>query len=257
MSTKAIILAGGYGTRLSEETIVKPKPMVKIGNHPILWHIMKIYSCHGIKDFVIALGYKGNLIKDYFINYHYYANNFTLNASDSNIEIHSKSVEDWKITFLDTGENTMTGGRIKKAMEFIGHERVLVTYGDGLADIDINKLIRFHEKQGKKATLTAVRPPSRFGDVIFEGDVVTKFHEKPQSGDGWINGGFFVLEPEVANCIEGDEMPFEEEPLSHLTSISELVAYKHNGFWQPMDTIREKDILNDYWNTGSAPWKIW
>jgi glucose-1-phosphate cytidylyltransferase len=234
---KVIILAGGLGSRLGLETEKIPKPMVEIGSMPILIHIMKIYNHFGYTEFILPLGYKAEMIKNFFSSY--------------------QKIEDWKIDCIDTGLNTQTGGRIKRAMEFVGNHRVMVTYGDGLADIDISKLMSFHKKQKKLATVTAVRPPARFGRLDLEGDMVTHFAEKPQSGDGWINGGFFVLEPTVKDYIAGDEMPFESLPLMNLVFDKQLVSYKHKGFWKPMDTIREKKELNELWESKKAPWKIW
>jgi len=234
---KVIILAGGLGSRLSLETEKIPKPMVEIGSMPIIVHIMKIYSHFGYTEFILALGYKAKIIKNYFSSYQ---------ANDN-----------WKIDCVDTGLNTQTGGRIKRAMEFVGNHRVMVTYGDGLANIDISKLMYFHKKHKKLATVTAVRPPARFGRLDLDGDMVIHFAEKPQSAEGWINGGFFVLEPEVKDYIAGDEMPFENLPLRNLVNDKQLVAYKHKRFWKPMDTIREKKELNELWESKKAPWKIW
>lgn len=234
---KVILLCGGLGTRLREETEIKPKPMVEIGDKPILWHIMKIYSFYGHKEFSVCLGYKGNIIRDFFT---------------SNIVN-----EDWAVELLETGLKTQTGGRIKRAMKQIGSETVLATYGDGLGNVNIDELVKFHKSHGKLATLTAVRPPSRFGEITFEGDKVVNFKEKPQVGRGWINGGFFVLEPEVSDYIKGDETPFELEPMERLSSDGQLMAFKHDGFWQPMDVIREKEILDKLWKGENAPWKLW
>jgi len=234
---KVIILAGGLGSRLSLETEKIPKPMVEIGSMPIIVHIMKIYSHFGYTEFILALGYKAKIIKNFFSSYQ---------ANDN-----------WKIDCVDTGLNTQTGGRIKRAMEFVGNHRVMVTYGDGLANIDISKLMYFHKKHKKLATVTAVRPPARFGRLDLDGDMVIHFAEKPQSAEGWINGGFFVLEPEVKDYIAGDEMPFENLPLRNLVNDKQLVAYKHKRFWKPMDTIREKKELNELWESKKAPWKIW
>ena len=252
-----IILAGGLGTRFTEETIVKPKPMVEIGGFPILWHIMKIYSSFGINEFIPALGYKGEIIKNYFLNYQNAKTNITVDVSSGEVKRYNNHDEDWLIHLLDTGANTATGGRIKRAMEFAGKEQVLATYGDGLANIDINKLLKFHKAHGKLATLTAVRPPSRFGEINLRSDQVIDFKEKSQVGKGWINGGFFVLEPDVINYIDGDDMAFERHPLETLSKEGQLMAYKHNDFWQPMDVIREKQFLEDLWKNGTAPWKVW
>ena len=254
---KAIILAGGLGTRLSEETSLKPKPMVEIGGYPILWHIMKIYSVYGIREFITALGYKGEIIKGYFTNYHNLNTDISVDISSGKIKRYNSHDENWIVHLLDTGVDTQTGGRIKRAMQFAGGERVMATYGDGLANINISELLKFHKSHGKLATLTAVRPPSRFGAIDFSGDQVVDFREKPQVGEGWINGGFFVLEPEVAGYIEGDDMPFERYPLETLSKEGQLMAYRHDGFWQPMDVIREKQLLEKLWQSGNAPWKVW
>jgi len=254
---KVIILAGGLGTRLSEETVIKPKPMVEIGGFPILWHIMKIYSKYGIKEFIPTLGYKGEIIKDYFINYQNARTNLSVNVETGEINRYDNHDENWIIHLLDTGNKTQTGGRIKKAMQFAGNERVMATYGDGLSNVDISKLLEFHKSHGKLATLTAVRPPSRFGEINFEGNQVVDFSEKPQIGEGWINGGFFVFEPEVANYIKGDDVPLERYPFETLSKDGQLMAYRHNHFWQPMDVIREKELLEDLWKSGQAPWKVW
>lgn len=252
-----IILAGGHGTRLSEETIIKPKPMVHIGGYPILWHIMKIYCAYGIREFVLTLGYKGDVIKKYFINYQNSNTDLSIDLSTGNIKRYNKHDENWTVHLLDTGINTETGGRIKRGMQFAGRARVLATYGDGLADIDITKLLKFHKTHGKLATMTAVRPPSRFGEISSKGGRVVEFKEKPQVGEGWINGGFFVLEPEVADYIEGDDMPFEGYPLETLSKEGQLMAYRHDGFWQPMDVIRDKQLLEKLWQCENAPWKVW
>jgi len=248
---KAIILAGGLGTRLAEETTIKPKPMIEIGGYPILWHIMKIYSFYGIKEFVPTLGFKGEIIKEYFTNYHNLYTDISVDLCTGHIKRHNNHKENWIVHLLDTGINTQTGGRIKRAMEFIGAEVVLATYGDGLANINIKELLEFHKSHGKLATLTAVRPPSRFGEINFSGEQVVGFKEKPQVGKGWINGGFFVFEPEVANYIDGDDMAFERYPLEALSEEGELMAYRHNGFWQPMDVIREKQLLEKLWQSGN------
>jgi|TARA_Y100000310_G_scaffold115494_1_gene114063 glucose-1-phosphate cytidylyltransferase len=254
---KAIILAGGLGVRLSEETNIKPKPMVEIGGYPVLWHIMKIYSSFGIKEFIPTLGYKGEIIKNYFINYRNAKTNISVDVSTGKIERYDSHGEDWIVHLLDTGIDTATGGRIKRAMQFAGKEKIMATYGDGLADINITKLQKFHKAHGKLATMTAVRPPSRFGEINFKGDQVVDFKEKPQVGEGWINGGFFILEPEVADYIGGDDMPFERYPLETLSKEGELMAFRHDGFWQPMDVIREKQLLEELWQRGNAPWKVW
>ncbi|EKE02072.1 MAG: hypothetical protein ACD_20C00429G0009 [uncultured bacterium] len=256
---KVVILAGGLGTRLSEETDLKPKPMVEIGGRPILWHIMKIYSHYGFNDFVILTGYKSHIIKDYFINYYTRYSDVTVNLSDNSVEIHKTRNEPWKITMLYTGQDTMTGGRIRKAQNYIGNEPFLLTYGDGVADIDILQLIEFHKKSNKLATLTAIQPTGKYGTVsIKENNEVGAFVEKP-SGDGaWANGGFFVLEPGVFDYINNDDMTsFEEESLANLARDGQLNAYKHRGFWKSMDTLRDKIDLTGMWTTGQAPWVIW
>lgn len=254
---KIAILAGGLGTRLSEETSIKPKPMVEIGGKPILWHIMNIYASYGFKEFVIALGYKGEVIKDYFLNYHHHAHSLTVQLKTGSIATHSRDIEDWTVHLLDTGYDTQTGGRVKQISEFIGNERFMLTYGDGVGDINIPALLTFHEKHGKLATLTAVRPPARFGQLVFEGEKVIHFEEKPQVGEGWINGGFFVLEPGVAKYIEGNSTYWEREPLEKISSEGQLVAYRHDNFWQCMDTLRDVHLLEKLWQEGTAPWKLW
>lgn len=254
---KVGILAGGLGTRLSEETIVKPKPMVEVGDKPMLWHIMSIYAAHGFKEFVIALGYKGEIIKDYFLNYLQHARSLSVDLKTGSVSMHEGNHEDWLIHLLDTGADTQTGGRIKRLAEFIGDEPFMLTYGDGVSNVDIPRLLDFHRAHGKLATLTAVRPPARFGQMAFDGDRVTQFEEKPQLGEGWINGGFFVLEPRIADYIEGDATLWEREPLEHLADQGELMAYRHDGFWQSMDTLRDVHLLNKLWQEGQAPWKVW
>ncbi len=257
VSFKTIILAGGLGTRLSEETDLKPKPMVEIGDHPILWHIMNIYSHYGHKDFYIALGYKGEQVKQYFINYNTLENDVRVDLKTGLIQHSNETNKDWSINLIDTGKSTETGGRILKLRNHVGDNTFLLTYGDGVANIDINDIIKFHKTHGKIATITAVRPPSRFGRLEFEGDRVTSFSEKPQIGEGWINGGFFVLEPEIFDYIESDSTIFEREPLEKLAKDHQLMAYKHEGFWQPMDTLRELRLLRALWDSNNAPWKIW
>ncbi|MFH7321193.1 glucose-1-phosphate cytidylyltransferase [Desulfurivibrio sp. D14AmB] len=256
---KALILAGGLGTRLSEETDVRPKPMVEIGGQPILWHIMKIYSHHGINDFVILLGYKGYYIKEYFANYFLHRSDVTIDLRNDQRIVHKHSAEPWRITLVDTGRETMTGGRIKRAQEYIGNDPFLLTYGDGVADIDIKQVIAFHQQQKKLATITAVQPSGRFGALALdENDNVVAFQEKPKGDGSWINGGFFVCEPGVLDYIrQGDPTVFEREPLERLASDGQLAAYRHRGFWRPMDTLRDKNELNDLWESGDAPWKIW
>ena len=254
---KVAILAGGLGTRLSEETSVKPKPMVEIGGRPILWHIMKIYAAYGFKEFVIALGYRGELIKDYFINYHHRSHNLTVQLRNGDISVHEGDGEDWTVHLLDTGADTNTGGRVKRLAEFVGNEPFMLTYGDGVSSINIPKLIEFHQKQKRLATLTAVRPPARFGQMILSDGKVTEFKEKPQIGEGWINGGFFVLQPEVVNYIDGDQTAWEFDSLEKIAADGQLAAYQHEGFWQSMDTLRDVNVLEKFWREGNAPWKLW
>jgi len=255
---KVLILAGGLGTRLSEETEIKPKPMVEIGEKPILWHIMKIYSHFGFNDFVILLGYKGYLIKEYFINYFYHQSDITIDLAQNNIEIHKTSVDPWKITLVDTGLQTMTGGRIKKAQKYVNNETFMLTYGDGVGNIDISKLLEFHKSSKKLATITAVQPIGRFGALsISDENNVLEFHEKPKGDDAWINGGFFVLEPGIFDYIEDDRTLWEKKPMETLAKNNQLIAYRHHGFWKPMDTMRDKAELETLWNNGNAPWKIW
>ncbi|MCB9262683.1 MAG: glucose-1-phosphate cytidylyltransferase [Flavobacteriales bacterium] len=255
---KVLILAGGFGTRISEETALKPKPMVEIGGKPILWHIMKIYSHYGFNEFVILLGYKGYYIKEYFSNYFLHQSDVTIDLANNKLEILNNASEPWKVTLLDTGENTMTGGRIKRAERFIDNQPFLVTYGDGVADIDIAKSVEFHKNHGKALTMTSVQPAGRFGALsIGDGNQVSSFIEKPHGDGNWINGGFFVCQPEVMNFINGDHTIFEREPLENLAKEGELYAYKHQGFWQCMDTLRDKTYLNEMWESGKAQWKKW
>jgi glucose-1-phosphate cytidylyltransferase len=254
---KVVLLAGGLGTRLSEETVVKPKPMVEIGGKPILWHIMKSYSHWGFNDFVICLGYKGYMIKEFFTNYLTHQSDFTIDLSTNTSLIHNNKAEPWRITLVDTGDKTMTGGRVLRVREYLGKETFMLTYGDGVADINIEKLLEFHRSHGRLATVTAVRPPSRFGGMSIDDAWVTDFIEKPQIGEGWINGGFFVLEPAVLDHIRGDETPFEREPLENLARDGQLAAYKHDGFWQCMDTLRDVTLLNELWDSHNPPWKLW
>ncbi len=255
---KVVILAGGFGTRLSEETQVKPKPMVEIGGKPILWHIMKIYSAYGFNDFIICLGYMGHVIKKFFANYFLYTADITIDLEKNTLEVHNAKAEPWKVTLVDTGLYTQTGGRIKRIQKYIGNETFMLTYGDGVADINIKKLVEFHKSHGKYATITAVQPPGRFGGLVLdEKGQVVEFKEKPKGDGAWINGGFFVLEPEIFNYIEGDHIPWEGAPLERLTKDGQLVAYRHTGFWQCMDTLRDKNYLEKLWNSGKAPWKIW
>jgi glucose-1-phosphate cytidylyltransferase len=255
---KAVILAGGLGTRLAEETAVRPKPMVEIGGRPIIWHIMKIYSHYGINDFVICLGYKGYLIKEYFANYALHMSDVTIDMRKGTTEVHRNTAEDWRISLVDTGDETMTGGRIKRAMPYLGEDQTFcLTYGDGVADVDIAASIDYHLKHGRHATVTAVRPLSRFGQLELSGDRVNGFAEKPVDEGGWINGGFFVLSPEVARYIDGDSTIWEREPLERLTGDDQLRAHFHDGFWQPMDTLRDRQHLEELWAARKAPWRIW
>ena len=256
---KAVILAGGLGTRLSEETDLKPKPMVEIGGKPILWHIMKTYSAHDVNDFVICCGYKGYMIKEYFANYFLHQSDVTLCMKDNSMQVHQNNAEPWTVTLVDTGENTMTGGRLRRVKDYIKDEEAFCfTYGDGVGDVDITRLIQFHQMHGKQATLTATRPPGRYGALKFgHDDIVERFQEKPQGDGSWINGGYFVLSPKVIERIMDDSSSWESEPLSGLAKDGQLSAFKHDGFWQPMDTLREKNLLNELWNSGRAPWKVW
>ena len=255
---KAVILAGGLGTRISEETHLKPKPMVEIGGKPILWHILKIYSSHGISDFIICCGYKGYVIKEYFANYFLHMSDVTLDMKQNSMEVHQKKAEPWKVTMVDTGESTMTGGRLKRVRDYVGDQTFCFTYGDGVADIDIKALKEHHKNYGRLATVTAVQPPGRYGSLqLAENNAVTGFQEKPQGDGGWINGGFFVLEPAVIDRIEGDATIWEQEPLKGLASDGQLTAYHHNGFWQPMDTLRDRQNLEGLWAEARAPWKVW
>jgi glucose-1-phosphate cytidylyltransferase len=255
---KVVILAGGLGTRLSEETEIRPKPMVEIGGKPIIWHIMKTYSTQGFNEFIVCLGYKGFLIKEYFANYFLHLSDVTIELSTGNIKVHDCKSEDIKITLIDTGIQTQTGGRIKRIGKYIGDESFMLTYGDGLADINIVDLLNFHRKNKKLATVTTVSPPGRFGALVLgKNNEVTKFEEKPLGDGGWINGGFFVLEPEVLNYIADDNTFWEREPMSNLAKNGQLSAFKHTGFWKPMDTLRDKTELENLWNSGKAPWKIW
>jgi glucose-1-phosphate cytidylyltransferase len=255
---KAVILAGGIGTRISEESHLRPKPMIEIGGRPIIWHIMKIYSHFGVREFVICLGYRGYMIKEYFSNYFLHNADVTIDAVSNKVEYHNNKTEPWRITLVDTGEDTMTGGRLKRVARYLApNEPFCFTYGDGVADIDISRLIAFHNSHSKRATLTAVVPPGRYGAVSLEGDRVTRFVEKPAGDNSYINGGFFVLDPSVANLIKGDETAWEGEPLNRLAEGGELMAFRHSGFWQPMDTLRDRTHLENLWSDGDAPWKVW
>jgi glucose-1-phosphate cytidylyltransferase len=255
---KAVILAGGFGTRLAEETNTRPKPMIEIGGKPLLWHIMKMYSAHGINGFVICLGYMGYYIKEYFSNYFLHTSDVTIDLRDNSMKVHHNSSEPWTISLIDTGANSMTGGRIKRIEPYINEETFLLTYGDGLSDVNIRETIDFHRSHGKKATMTTVQPAGRFGAIDLDQDLQIKaFKEKPSEGSGWINGGFFVLNRDIFNYINGDTMLWEKEPLEKLAQESELMAFQHNGFWQPIDTLREKIEIEKLWQSGSAPWKQW
>ena len=255
---KTIILAGGLGTRLSEETELKPKPMVEVGGRPILWHIMKIYSSYGLNDFIICCGYKGYIIKEYFSNYFLHMSDVTFDLENNSMEVHEKKAEKWKVTLVDTGIKTMTGGRLKRVSKYLNKdEPFCFTYGDGLTDLNITELINMHKSHGKLATLTAVRPPGRYGALKLAEHLVKEFQEKTEGQNSWINGGFFVLNPSVIDRIEGDHVSWEGKPLSDLACENQLCAFKHEGFWQPMDTLREKNLLNDLWNSDKAPWKSW
>jgi glucose-1-phosphate cytidylyltransferase len=254
---KAVILAGGLGTRLSEETILKPKPMVEIGDKPILWHIMKIYSAHGIHDFVICLGYKGYLIKEYFANYLLHTSDVTINVRTNALEIHEAQAEPWRVTLVNTGADTMTGGRLRRVMPYLRGEDFCFTYGDGVGDVNVPALIDFHREHGKLASVTATRMPGRFGALSLDGGKVARFEEKPLGDGGWINGGFFVLSPGVVDYLSGDASVWEREPMERLAKDGQLMAYQHDGFWQPMDTLRDKNYLEELWRRGKAPWMIW
>jgi len=255
---KAVILAGGMGTRISEESSVRPKPMIEIGSKPILWHIMKAYSHYGINDFVICLGYKGYVIKEYFSNYFLHSSDVTFDMQNNRMEVHHKHAEPWRVTLVDTGEKSMTGGRLKRVKQYVENDELFcLTYGDGVSDVDIAKLIEFHRAHGKAATLTGVQPPGRFGALGMEGTAITSFQEKPNGDGSWINGGFFVCNPKVIDRITGDGTTWEREPLESLAADGQIHAYRHDGFWQPMDTLRDKVYLEELWATGNAPWKVW
>jgi glucose-1-phosphate cytidylyltransferase len=255
---KAVILAGGLGTRISEETSVKPKPMIEIGGMPILWHIMKMYSAHGVNDFVVCCGYKGYVIKEYFANYFLHMSDVTFDIVNNKMEVHQQNAEPWRVTLVDTGNDTLTGGRLKRVAVHVKNEKAFcLTYGDGLSDVDIGASIKFHQQHGKLATVTSVIPPGRYGALELEGDKVTGFIEKPRGEGGMINGGFFVLSPKCIDFIEGDATSWEEEPLSSIASSNQLMSFEHRGFWQPMDTLREKNLLESLWASRNPPWLIW
>jgi len=254
---KAVILAGGLGSRISEETSTRPKPMIEIGGRPILWHILKSYSAHGVNDFIICCGYKGYVIKEYFANYFLHMSDVTFDMSNNSMQVHHKKAEPWKVTLVDTGENTQTGGRLRRVKDYIGDEDFCMTYGDGVGDVNISAAIAFHKEHGKLATMTATQPPGRFGALELQGSKVNKFLEKPHGDGGWINGGFFVLSTSVIELIANEDTLWEKEPLEKLAESNNLQAFIHNGFWQPMDTLRDKNQLEELWASGHAPWKIW
>lgn len=255
---KAVILAGGLGTRISEETQIKPKPMIEIGGKPILWHIMKSYSSHGVNDFVICCGYRGYVIKEYFANYFLHMSDVTFDMATNSMQVHQRNAEPWRVTLVDTGESTMTGGRLKRVADYIlDEEAFCFTYGDGVSDVDISATIAFHKSHGKLVTVTAVQPPGRYGAIERENNHVKAFVEKPRGDGGLINGGYFVLSPKVLSSIAGDQISWESEPLTQLTASGEVMAYEHDGFWQAMDTLRDKNVLEEHWSSGHAPWKQW
>ena len=254
---KAVILAGGQGSRISEESHLRPKPMIEIGGKPILWHIMKIFSVYGVQDFIICCGYKGHMIKEYFVNYFMHSSDMTIDLAANTSVVHNSDAESWRVTIVDTGQETMTGGRLKLVRNYLDDEDFFFAYGDGVADVDIKNLHQFHRAHGSKSTLTSARMPGRFGALSIEGDQVVDFTEKPKGDEGWINAGFFVLSPKVLDYIEGNTTVWEEEPLKLLASEGNLRAYTHDGFWQPMDTLRDKNVLEDLWEDGAAPWRLW
>lgn len=254
---KVCLLAGGLGTRLAEETQIRPKPMVEVGGKPLLWHIMQIYAAYDFREFVVALGYRGEMIREYFANFYQLSNDLTIDLATGQVTVHNTVQLDWLVHLVDTGLLTQTSGRLTRLRHWLEDDTFMVTYGDGVADIDIHALLAFHRAHGRLATVTAVRPPSRFGGLAFDGDHVIDFVEKPQAGEGWINGGFFVFEPGALDYFGGDEMPLEREPMQRLAGEGQLMAYRHDGFWQPMDTLREKNILETLWESGKAPWKVW
>ena len=254
---KAVILAGGYGSRISEESHLRPKPMIEIGGMPLLWHVLKLYSASGVQDFVICAGYKGYMIKEYFSNYFLHMTDVTFDMGHNTMEVHRKHAEPWRVTLVDTGLDTMTGGRLKRVRDYVKHETFCMTYGDGLSDINIGRLIRFHREQGTHATVTAIQPAARFGALDIVNHRVMRFEEKPKGDGGWINGGFFVLEPPIFDYIDGDSTIWEREPLELIAAGGQLSAYKHEGFWGSVDTLRDKNHLEDLWRSGQAPWKVW
>jgi len=258
LSVKAVILAGGLGSRLSEETVERPKPMVEVGGRPILWHIMKIYAAHGVDEFIVCLGYRGYMIKEFFANYYLHTCDITFDLAEGGMEVHRSAAEPWKVTLVDTGGSTMTGGRLRRVMPYLENEEdFCLTYGDGVADIDISALVAFHRAEGRLATVTAVQPPGRFGAMAIAGDAVTAFEEKPRGDGGWMNGGFFVLNPSVARYLDDDATVWEQGPLRGLAADGELSSYRHTGFWHPMDTLRDRNELERLWASGNAPWRMW
>lgn len=254
---KAVILAGGLGTRISEESAMRPKPMIEVGGKPILWHIMKIYSAHGVNDFIVCCGYKGYMIKEYFANYFLHMSDVTFDMATNQMQIHEKFAEPWRVTLVDTGEHTMTGGRLQRVKQYLTEGDFCLTYGDGVSDVNITQLIDFHRAHGRQATVTAVQPPGRFGSLKMVGSQVESFEEKPQGDGAYINGGFFVLNPDTLSLIKDDQTIWEREPLEYLATQKQLQAFKHQGFWQPMDTLRDKNYLEELWEKGRAPWKVW
>jgi glucose-1-phosphate cytidylyltransferase len=254
---KAVILAGGLGTRICEETTIKPKPMVEIGGKPILWHIMKIYSAHGINEFIICLGYKGYVIKEYFANYFLHTSNVTFDMVKNKMKVHQNSSEPWRVTLVDTGDETQTGGRVKRIKEYIGNKTFCMTYGDGIGSVDITETIEFHKKMGKLATMTGVLPPGRYGSIKIQDNLITSFMEKPHGDGGWVNGGFFVLEPKVLDFVDGDSTVWEREPLNRLVANNEVAVYKHSDFWHGLDTLRDKNMIQMMWDSGNPLWKVW
>ena len=258
MAYKAVILAGGFGTRISEETHLRPKPMVEIGGKPVLWHIMKMYAAHGIQDFIVCCGYRGYMIKEYFANYFLHLSDVTIDLRNNAVEVHQRNAEPWRVTLVDTGEHTMTGGRLKRIARYVDDEDFFcATYGDGVSDVDIGALVRFHRQSGALVTLTAVQPPSRFGALVLSGDRVSTFREKPHGEDGMINGGFFVISRAALALVDGDETVWEQGPLERLAETGQLAAFRHEGFWRPMDTLRDRNYLEELWSKGAAPWKTW